>query len=138
MPRDKRPLLPWEPFRHRPPLPAELALWRARWPEANVGIVTGAVSGLVVLDVDPEKGGEASLAALEATFGRRPLYIREGGSVPVAASFAANLGLPVVLLGFAPPDGNFHAPNEWMDLDNYEGGIRTVVRFFDALAGASS
>jgi acetylornithine deacetylase/succinyl-diaminopimelate desuccinylase-like protein len=81
---------------------------------------------------------QAAAHALEATFGRRPLYIREGGSIPVAASFAANLGLPVVLLGFAPPDGNFHAPNEWMDLDNYEGGIRTVVRFFDALAGASS
>jgi len=79
--RDKRPLLPWEPYRHRPPLPAELAFWRARWPEANVGIVTGAVSGLVVLDVDPEKGGEASLAALEATFGRLPatLSVRTGG-----------------------------------------------------------
>jgi hypothetical protein len=80
-PSDKRPLLPWEPYRHRPPLPAELALWRARWPEANVGIVTGAVSGLVVLDVDPEKDGEASLAALEATFGSLPdtLVVRTGG-----------------------------------------------------------
>jgi hypothetical protein len=80
-PRDKRPLLPWEPYRHRRPTPAELALWRARWPAANVGIVTGAVSGLVVLDVDPDKGGETSLAALEATFGRLPatLVVRTGG-----------------------------------------------------------
>ncbi len=76
----------------------------------------------------------AAARAIEATFGRRPLYIREGGSVPVAASFAGLLGLPVVLLGFAPPDGNFHAPNEWMDLENYEGGIRTIVRFFDEIA----
>jgi acetylornithine deacetylase/succinyl-diaminopimelate desuccinylase-like protein len=81
---------------------------------------------------------QAAARALEATFGRRPLYIREGGSVPVAASFATLLDLPVVLLGFAPPDGNFHAPNEWMDLDNYEGGIRTVVRFFDELAGTAA
>ncbi|MER3603184.1 MAG: dipeptidase [Thermus sp.] len=81
---------------------------------------------------------QAAARALEATFGRRPLYIREGGSIPVAASFATLLGLPVVLLGFAPPDGNVHAPNEWMDLDNYEGGIRAVVRFFDELAGAAS
>lgn len=81
LPRGKRPLLPWEPYRHRRALPAELALWRARWPTANVGIVTGAISGLFVLDIDPDKGGEASLAALEARFGRLPptLVARTGG-----------------------------------------------------------
>jgi hypothetical protein len=80
-PHDKRPLLPWEPYRFRRPTAEELALWRARWPEANIGIVTGTVSGLVVLDVDPEKGGEASLAALEAAFGPLPatLSVRTGG-----------------------------------------------------------
>lgn len=81
LPRDKRPLLRWEPFRHRRPLPAELAAWAARWPEANLGVVTGAVSDLVVLDVDPRADGEASLAALEAVFGRLPatLVVRTGG-----------------------------------------------------------
>ena len=67
---------------------------------------------------------------------RPPLFIREGGSIPVAASFATILGLPVAVLGFTPPDGNFHAPNEWMDLANFEGGIRTLVRFWDELAAA--
>ena len=43
------------------------------------------------------------------------------------------LGLPVVLLGFTPPDDNAHAPNEWMDLGNYETGIRTFARMFDEL-----
>ena len=47
----------------------------------------------------------------------RPVYIREGGSIPVAAAFEQVLGLPVVLLGFTHPDGNAHAPNEWMDLE---------------------
>ncbi len=76
---------------------------------------------------------QAAARALEATFGRAPVYIREGGSIPVSASFASILGLPVVLLGITPPDENAHAPNEWMDLGNYEMGIRTFARMFDEL-----
>ena len=76
----------------------------------------------------------AAARAIEATFGRAPVYIREGGSIPVCASFEDNLGLPVVLIGFAPADDRAHAPNEWMDLANYETGIRTVVRMWDELA----
>ena len=75
----------------------------------------------------------AAARALEATFGAEPLYIREGGSIPVAASFEGILGLPVVLLGFTPSDEHAHAPNEYMDLRNYETAIRTVIRFFDEL-----
>ena len=75
----------------------------------------------------------AAARALEATFGAAPVYIREGGSIPVCASFATRLGLPVVLLGITPPDDNAHAPNEWMDLDNYETGIRTFARMFEEL-----
>jgi acetylornithine deacetylase/succinyl-diaminopimelate desuccinylase-like protein len=75
----------------------------------------------------------AAARALEATFGRAPVYIREGGSIPVCASFESILGLPVVLLGFTQPDCNAHAPNEWMDLRNYETGIRTIARMWDEL-----
>jgi len=75
----------------------------------------------------------AAARALEATFGQPPVYIREGGSIPVCASFSTILGLPVVLLGITPPDDNAHAPNEWMDLGNYETGIRTFARMFDEL-----
>jgi acetylornithine deacetylase/succinyl-diaminopimelate desuccinylase-like protein len=77
---------------------------------------------------------QAAARALEATFGRAPVFIREGGSIPVGASFESILGLPVVLLGFTPPDDAAHAPNESMDLRNYETGIRCVARFFDELA----
>jgi acetylornithine deacetylase/succinyl-diaminopimelate desuccinylase-like protein len=76
---------------------------------------------------------EAAARAIESTFGVEPLYIREGGSIPVAASFENILGLPVVLLGFTPPDDRAHSPNEYMNLDNYETGIRTVIAFFDEL-----
>jgi acetylornithine deacetylase/succinyl-diaminopimelate desuccinylase-like protein len=76
----------------------------------------------------------AAARAIEATFGVAPLYIREGGSIPVSASFETILGLPVVLLGFTPPDDHAHAPNESMDLRNYETGIRTVARLWYELA----
>ena len=75
---------------------------------------------------------------MEATFGRAPVYIREGGSIPVCASFESILGLPVVLLGFTQPDCNAHAPNEWMDLRNYETGIRTIARMWDELVAVRS
>jgi acetylornithine deacetylase/succinyl-diaminopimelate desuccinylase-like protein len=77
---------------------------------------------------------QAAARALEATFGSKPLYIRSGGSIPVCASFENGLDLPVVLLGFSQPDDQAHAPNEWMDLRNYETGIRTVARMWDEVA----
>jgi acetylornithine deacetylase/succinyl-diaminopimelate desuccinylase-like protein len=78
---------------------------------------------------------EAASRALERVFGRWPLYINSGGSIPVAASFQEILGLPVVLLGFTQPNDLAHAPNEWMDLANYEGAIRTIAATFDEVAG---
>jgi acetylornithine deacetylase/succinyl-diaminopimelate desuccinylase-like protein len=99
--------------------------------------VTVAVSelggGLPVRTSIDHPAVKAAARALEATFGRPPVYVREGGSIPFVATFEGVLGLPVVLLGFMPPDGNFHAPNEWMDMANFETGIRTVVRYFDEL-----
>lgn len=92
-PRDKRPLIAWERLQDEPPTEAEAGAWFARWPEANVGIVTGTVSGLVVLDVDAAHGGGDSLAALERDHGPLPptveavtggggrhLYFRHPGS----------------------------------------------------------
>ena len=76
----------------------------------------------------------AAARALEATFGRAPVYSRQGGSIPVTASFESILGLPVVLLGFAQPNENAHAPDEWMSLANYEGAIRAIVATFDEIA----
>ena len=77
---------------------------------------------------------QAAARAIAATFGVAPVYIREGGSIPVCASFETILGLPVVLLGFTPPDDNAHAPNESMSLPNHETAIRTVAAYWDELA----
>ena len=99
-------------------------------------VVSDLGGGLPIRTSIDHPAVRAAARALEATFGRAPLYIREGGSIPFVATFEGVLGLPVVLMGFMPPDGNFHAPNEWMDLTNFEAGIRTVVRYFDELAAA--
>ena len=77
----------------------------------------------------------AAARALRAVHGVDPVYIREGGSIPVTAAFDHTLGLPVVLLGFCQPSCNAHAPNEWLDLDNFELGTRVIVRVWDELAG---
>jgi acetylornithine deacetylase/succinyl-diaminopimelate desuccinylase-like protein len=89
-----------------------------------------------VLPID-HPATQAAARALEATFGREPVYFRTGGSIPIAASFETIIGVPVVLLGFTPPNDGAHAPNEWMDLDNYETGIRTIARMWDELARLS-
>jgi acetylornithine deacetylase/succinyl-diaminopimelate desuccinylase-like protein len=77
----------------------------------------------------------AAARALESVFGRAPVYLHTGGSIPIAASFESILGLPVVLEGFSQPNENAHAPNEWLDLANYEGAIRAIVATFDEIAG---
>ena len=63
--RSKRPAVRWQQYQHRLASEQEVRDWFDIWPSANVGIVTGAVSGLVVLDVDPQHGGEESLQELE-------------------------------------------------------------------------
>ncbi len=81
---------------------------------------------------------QAAARALEATFGLAPVYIRSGGSIPVASLFVSTLGLPLVMLGFANPDDNAHAPNETMVLLNYETGLRTITRLWDDLGSMTA
>ena len=77
---------------------------------------------------------KAAARAIEAVYGVAPVYIREGGSIPVTAEFENGLGLPVVLLGFSQPTSNAHAPNEWLLVENFERGTRVIVRLWDELA----
>jgi acetylornithine deacetylase/succinyl-diaminopimelate desuccinylase-like protein len=74
---------------------------------------------------------------LEQTFGKAPVFHRTGGSIPVVAAMERELGLPSIMIGFASPNGNFHAPNEWMPLANYRGGMDALVRLWDALGAVS-
>jgi acetylornithine deacetylase/succinyl-diaminopimelate desuccinylase-like protein len=76
---------------------------------------------------------EAGSAALERAFGRPPVIVGEGGSIPVVHDFARVLGAPVLLMGFGLPGENAHAPNEWISDANYLGAIRTAALLWDEL-----
>jgi hypothetical protein len=71
-PRDKRPLIRWEPLQTTKPSASDVAEWFRRWPDANIGIVTGEISNLVVIDIDPKHGGDESLEHLQQRFGSLP------------------------------------------------------------------
>lgn len=71
-PRGKRPRVPWLELQQRCAGTEEIGDWFERWPDANVGIVTGRISGLVVIDIDPQHGGPASLSRLQDEYGPLP------------------------------------------------------------------
>ena len=77
----------------------------------------------------------AASRAFEKGFGASPVFVREGGTIPVVTTLAETLGLSTVLMGVGLPDENAHAPNERMDLGNYQNGIVSVAHFFDQFSG---
>src|SRR6187431_2979071 len=78
---------------------------------------------------------QAAGRAIEKGFGKAPVFNREGGSIPVVATFQEILGLPSVLFGVGLPDENAHAPNEKLDLQNFHGGIIASAYLYDEVAG---
>jgi len=70
--REKRPMIKWQEYQQHCATLEEINYWYQRWPEANVGIVTGSVSGIVVIDIDPKHGGDDSLASWEKKHGPLP------------------------------------------------------------------
>jgi acetylornithine deacetylase/succinyl-diaminopimelate desuccinylase-like protein len=76
---------------------------------------------------------KASIDALEKGFGKRPVFIREGGSIPIVNVFREELGLETLLLGFGQNDDNVHSPNERFSLTDFHKGIITVAHMFDGM-----
>ncbi len=72
--------------------------------------------------------------ALKRAFGKKPVLVREGGSIPIVATFERLLKVPTVLMGIGLNDDNLHAPNEKMDLDQFYGGIQASAALFEELA----
>jgi succinyl-diaminopimelate desuccinylase len=76
----------------------------------------------------------AAAAAIEAGFGRAPVFIREGGSIPIVTTFTSELGADVLLLGWGQNDDNTHSPNEKFSLDDYHRGTRASAYLWQELA----
>lgn len=72
--------------------------------------------------------------AIETTFGKEPIPVRGGGSIPICALFEKELGLKIVFMGFGLDSDNLHSPNEKYDLFNYYKGIETIPYFHQYFA----
>ncbi len=96
----------------------------------EVRVIHGGAPVITPLD---HPGIEPAKRALTAGFGKEPLFQRSGGSVPVVAALDAELGLKTLMVGFANPTGNFHAPNEWMSLRNLRDGMASLVHLWGEL-----
>ncbi len=101
----------------------------------EVKIIHGGAPAITPLD---HPGVAPAARALEAGFGKEPLFQRSGGSVPVVAALDAELGLKTLMVGFANPTGNFHAPNEWMSLRNLRDGMVSLVHLWAELGAMSA
>jgi acetylornithine deacetylase/succinyl-diaminopimelate desuccinylase-like protein len=77
---------------------------------------------------------EIAKRAFAKAFGRPTVFIREGGSIPFVRTIADATGKPCLLMGFGQPDENAHAPNEWIDLENFHLGIKSAAHLYDELS----
>ncbi len=79
-------------------------------------------------------GIKAAERALEAGFGAKPAFIREGGSLPILALFKEKLGADSLMLGFCMPDCNAHGPNEYFGIDDFHNGTKAAAHLLAELA----
>lgn len=77
---------------------------------------------------------EVAKRAFSKAFGKPTVFMREGGSIPFVRTIADAMGKPCLLMGFGQPDENAHAPNEWLDLENYHLGIKSAAFLYDELS----
>lgn len=104
----------------------------------------------VKVKVTPHHGGEpyvtpidtieyqAASEAVEKTFGKTPVPVRAGGSIPIVALFEEVLGLKSILLGFGLDTDAIHSPNESYGIENFLKGIETISYFYETYTAAKS
>jgi acetylornithine deacetylase/succinyl-diaminopimelate desuccinylase-like protein len=100
----------------------------------------------VTVEVRPHHGGfpavtpidskayAAASKAIETTYGKTPLPVRSGGSIPIVAMFEEKLGIKTVMLGFGLDSDAIHSPNEHYGVFNFYQGIKTIPYFFENFA----
>jgi acetylornithine deacetylase/succinyl-diaminopimelate desuccinylase-like protein len=102
-------------------------------PGVTYEIIDHQGSPAVLVSVD-SPGVHAAARAVEAGFGKAPVFIREGGSIPVVGLFKSRLGVDTLLLGWGQNDDNLHGPNEKFSLADFHRGIKASAHLFDELA----
>ena len=109
----------------------------------------GIAPASVKVAVHPHHGGEAAVTpidsigyqaaslAYETTFGKKPIPVRSGGSIPIIAMFEKILGLKTIMMGFGLDSDAIHSPNEHYGVFNYRKGIETIPHFYKHFAELS-
>lgn len=96
--------------------------------------VTALHSGKAAMTPIDSPAIKAAIAALKLGFGKEPVFMREGGSIPIVTTFEEILGAKTVLLGFGLPDENAHSPDEHFDLDNFYDGVKSIAYYYNELS----
>lgn len=99
--------------------------------KVEVTALHNAKPAMTTIDNDAIK---AAVNALRKAYGKEPVFIREGGSIPVVNTFQELLNAPTILIGFGLPDENAHSPDEHFDLNNFYKGIESVSYYFNELS----
>ncbi|UCG15942.1 MAG: dipeptidase [Phycisphaerales bacterium] len=102
-------------------------------PTVRLSIKTFADARPYLCPID-SRGMNAAVQAVEAGFRIRPVFIREGGTLPILPEFRRILGADSIMMGFCLPDCNLHGPNEFLVLEDFWAGIRTAAFLQDRMA----
>jgi acetylornithine deacetylase/succinyl-diaminopimelate desuccinylase-like protein len=105
-------------------------------PGVNYEIITHHGAPAVLVNVDTP-AVRAAARAVEAGFGTRPVFMREGGSIPVVGLIKQHLGVDTLLLGWGQNDDNLHGPNEKFSIADFHRGIKSAAHLLAELAGES-
>jgi len=107
---------------------------RSTPPGVTVEVIEHHGAPAVLVGVD-SPGVRAAARAIEAGFGTAPVFMREGGSIPVVGLFKVNLGVDTLLLGWGQNDDNLHGPDEKFSLADFHRGIKSSAYLLAELAG---
>jgi acetylornithine deacetylase/succinyl-diaminopimelate desuccinylase-like protein len=110
---------------------------RACPPGVTYEIIPHHGAPAVLVDVDTP-GVRAAARAIEAGFGTRPVFMREGGSIPVVGLIKQHLGVDTLLLGWGQNDDNLHGPNEKFSIADFHRGIKSAAHLLAELAEESA
>lgn len=113
----------------------EKAVMAAAPPGVKVEILDHSAAPAYVANMGTA-GMNAAAEALRLGFGKPPVFIREGGTLPILPLFKKVLGADSIMMGYCMPDCNAHGPNEFFAVDDYHKGARAAAYFVDQLAKA--
>jgi acetylornithine deacetylase/succinyl-diaminopimelate desuccinylase-like protein len=77
---------------------------------------------------------KAAVKALKEGYGKEPVLMKEGGSIPIVNNFKELLGADTILLGFGLPNENAHSPDEHLNLNNFHRGILSISYYLNELS----